>query len=376
MINREKETEKRKYVWVDTLKGIAICGVVMCHCNNSDLPQYLSNIVFYGKNCVQLFFVLSAFLLFISYEKHSATEKDGHWIAKKIIRLVPTYYIALAVSGILGGGMPYWLGSETQITTANVLAHILFLHGLFPHYINSIIGVEWYLGALVIFYVAVPFLYKKVNSIEKSVICFIGTGIGCCLINFLLRKFVPDVIDSYIYSDYLNIWFLAQLPVMILGILLFHCCKSQMLSKIRHRTLLSMTLFLFSLCMLSGMILDKNKLLGLSEVTLFGMWFFLIALSQYIKPIPFVNNIIFCKLGEYSYPIYLLHFQIISLYTKYIPGLVGNGVVGWLVKYVVVIATSFIIALPLHRWIEIPIERLMYTGFGFVIDRNRDSSKQ
>lgn len=375
MKNSEIESEKIKYTWVDALKGIAICGVVMCHCNNSDLPQFLSNIAFYGKNCVQLFFVLSSFLLFTSYEKYLATEKYGHWISKKIIRLVPIYYIALIVCGVFGGGMSYWLGSEGRITTANVLMHVLLLHGLFPHYINSIIGVEWYLGTLIIFYVAVPFLYKKINSVEKSVICFIGTGIGCCFINFLLRKTVPDVADAYIYSDYLNIWFFAQLPIMILGILLFHICKSQMLGKIKHKKLLSMVLFLLSMCMISGMILGKNKLLGLSEVAMFGMWFFLMALSQYIKPILFVDNIIFRKLGEYSYPIYLLHLQIIYLYTKYVPGLIGNGMVGWIVKYVAVIGTSLLVALPLHRWVEIPLERLIYNSFSFVISRNRKSSK-
>ena len=45
--------------WIDALKGIAICGVVMIHSGGSNMPSYLGAIGAVGKNGVQLFFLIS-----------------------------------------------------------------------------------------------------------------------------------------------------------------------------------------------------------------------------------------------------------------------------------------------------------------------------
>lgn len=61
--------EKSRTTWIDSLKGIAICGIVMVHNSASSLPGLFGKIENTGKNGVQLFFLLSAYLTFVSLER-------------------------------------------------------------------------------------------------------------------------------------------------------------------------------------------------------------------------------------------------------------------------------------------------------------------
>lgn len=62
--------EKARISWIDSLKGIAICGIIMIHSGGADLPSLFGKIGNIGKNGVQLFFLISAYLSFISLERY------------------------------------------------------------------------------------------------------------------------------------------------------------------------------------------------------------------------------------------------------------------------------------------------------------------
>ena len=167
--------------WIDSLKGIAICGIVMVHSDTLGLPWLLEKIGDAGKCGVQLFFLLSSYLTFVSLEHYFNTKTSSRaisfhhlipWWAGKFIRLIPLYYLALFIYALFLGGSSYWLGTQEHITAQNVLAHLFFLHGLFPHYADSIIGVEWYLGTLAIFYLLAPYLYKIINSLTSLIFSY------------------------------------------------------------------------------------------------------------------------------------------------------------------------------------------------------------
>ena len=57
------------------------------------------------------------------------------WIVEKVIRLIPLYYLVLAVYlNIDGVGGKYWLGSHDRVSVLNIVFHFLFLHGFNPFY--------------------------------------------------------------------------------------------------------------------------------------------------------------------------------------------------------------------------------------------------
>ena len=59
-----------KESWIDALKGIGICMVVMPHCELYKLPNKFGMLCSFGQYGVGLFFILSAYLSFVSFERY------------------------------------------------------------------------------------------------------------------------------------------------------------------------------------------------------------------------------------------------------------------------------------------------------------------
>lgn len=346
--------------WIDGMKGIAICGVVMIHSGGSALPSVLGKIGGLGASGVQVFFLLSSYLTFLSMEKAFSDGMNGkvvkRWMLGKFTRLMPLYYLALVI-GCLIGGNPYWLGSEGRITIPNVLAHISFTHGLFPHYCDSIISVEWYLGVLAIFYVLAPLLFRVINNIWKAVTLSIWGTLICTFVTYVAVGFIPEVGDAYVYASYFETFsFIAQLPVLLLGIVLYYVLKEGQGKREEKQTAaMSCALLVLALVMIGGIARNKTTLWGVNGAAMFGVCFFLIALSQHFRASSLIDNPLFRYLGKNSYPIYLLHYYVISAYQQicewYGLYFIENEVASWLVKFMVVLSLTALIAKPL-TWLS------------------------
>lgn len=342
--------------WVDGMKGVAICGIVMIHSGGGALPDLLGSLGNIGKNGVQVFFMISAYLAFRSMERafHSGMSKKiiGKWLLDRFLRLIPLYYI-FCIFGILTGGNGYWLGSEDGITLGNILAHFCVLHGLFPQYCNSITGIEWYLGALAIFYLLAPLLYKTINTLKKSVTAWICCAFLCTWISVTAREYLITKNASYVYTLYFEEFsIIAQLPVLLLGVALYHALRQQKMACDRETIVTSYAMLAFSVVMIGGMAICESNLFGLSRFALFGMWFFVLAYSQSMHTTFLIGNPVFEYLGKYSYPIFWTHIWMISVYNKFVSIPITNVIVAWLIKYSLVLGVSAAIALPLTELVE------------------------
>lgn len=354
--------------WIDSLKGIAICGVIMIHSGGSSLPAPIGIWGTLGRNGVQLFFILSSILTFSSLEKLYSNNrivklKNIRWILKKFLNLIPLYYLAIFLYIIIIGGCPYWYGEEGHITIFNILAHLTFTHGLFPHYTDSIIGIEWYLGVLAIFYVVAPILYKFVNSFEKSIVFTVGSIVLCYFINYYSNCWIPETSDAYIYSTYFGtFWFFAQLLVLALGINTFYILKFDM-SGLTEKKLISFGMLIFALIMIWGQANDANSLYLMSSDTIFGVWCVIIIISQSIRNTALIDNGLFRTLGRYSYPIYLFHYLIINIYSKYVNFDVGIMTISWFIQYIIVIGVSLLVAFVMEKFIDAPLKKAINLRF-------------
>lgn len=355
--------------WIDGMKGIAICGVVMVHCGGGNLPSALETICGLGARGVQVFFLVSACLAFLSMEKAFAAGMDRRkicgWILKKFIRLVPLYYLAILI-GCITGGSPYWLGSEGHITIPNVLAHCLFVHGLFPHYCNSLASVEWYLGVLAIFYVLAPLLFRVINNMRKAVVAWIGGTLICTFITYVAGSAVWQIKDAYVYANYIGTFsFIAQFPVLLLGIILYYVIKKcEGEYENTRAAAASYTLLMVALVMIAGIARTESSMWGVIGSVMFGLCFFLIALSQLLRTTPLIVNPLFCFLGKSSYPIYLMNYYLVflykSVYARYCPALIENKTAAWLVEFMVVLSLSALIARPLIWLSDQVLSRLQF----------------
>lgn len=359
---------KSRITYIDSLKGIAMCGVVMIHCGGGNLNSVLGVISHIGNSGVQMFFLLSSYLSLCSYNHYCnnntpTMRNTCKWVISKFIALIPLYYFFLIIYCF-----KIAVSSDPHISILNILTHITFTHGFFPHYVNSIIGTEWYLGVLAILYCFIPFLFKHIKSIEETIICFIFCSIFCHCISVLFEQLIPiNAIDAVVYIRYWSLYcFITQIPVIILGIAMFYIIDSNMLHRINNPILFSYTLLFLSLCLFWGMALEKNKVLGFGSYSLFGIIFLLMVISQSIHPCKLINNKIFQIIGQNTYVIFLLHPLIIYLYDRKITCLGFNENINFIIKVIFILIITLCISIPLKYIIDTPIVNKLHKYFNFL----------
>ena len=360
--------------WIDGLKGTAILAVIVVHCGGGNLRYPFGDIGKIGANGVQLFLVISAFLCALSaeryFEKHAFSFKTAWlWTLNKCIRLIPLYYLSLSV-GIMRGGNKYWLAGR-NISPGNIISHLLFVHGLFPHYYNSIISVEWYISTLVIYYFLCPYIYKYLHNMRRCVTVTIPVSLltfWCCSSAVEVYK---NNQDAYIYINFFERFsIISQLPVFLMGVLVFTFYKNYTGEDTSESRALSYSLLLFTGFMLYGQAFHINRIHMAYDTTLFGIWFSALLIGQIIHPVAIIDNPVFGFFGRHSYPLYLFHYYILGFYNNRIHFETSSASVNVLIRFVFVLGLSSICSLILIRFFERPIlEKLKLLLFRKTADK-------
>lgn len=214
-------SKDNRLYFIDFLKGIAMLGVILVHFNavfNSPISA-LSKAASLGARCPQLFFIVSSFLTWVGFEKGHV--KWGEFYKRRFVRIAPVYYFALIACVLLP------TVRLIDISAGNYISHILFLNGFVPECSNSILSVEWYIADLAIFYMLCPILKKAVKNLRSSVIAFL---LSVCLSSLSLiafNHFFYELIETdSAYEMYFHTFcFVHQLPVILLGIMLYYFIK-------------------------------------------------------------------------------------------------------------------------------------------------------
>ncbi len=308
--------------WIDSFKGIAIIGVVFIHSGAANLPGLLGRIGGAGAFGVQVFFLISAMLTWYSMDK----KYPGYfkWIKSKMIRLMPEYYIAFIAALFI---------SQDKHSPVDVLLHVSGLWGLSPVYSNTLIA-EWYLGALILFYLIAPLLHRIFNSLGRALFFFCISLFFSCVFRELAHFLFPTIKENYSINAYINNTSIyAQLPCLALGVVLYYIStylnsafefnknsneKRSIIAMAGERVLISYSLTILAIFYLGGIILQKSVLWGLSTYVMVAFGFVILAVSQLFVKIPLINNGFFSFIGKHTYSIYLFHYILIRVYNRFI----------------------------------------------------------
>lgn len=338
--------------WIDGLKGLAILHIILVHCwGNDELPLLMRLYIKSGQYWVQLFFLISIFLMFRSLESFWGKEKKSsiiHWYSHKFINLIPLYYLAIILYGtILGGNV--WKGNDETITVWNYLSHFAFLHGLFPKYSNSILYVEWYLGVLALAIILAPLLFRIIDTPSKAMATALISPIACFGMNRLLHRLFAhietnhDVIEAYI--DTFSI--IDHIPTISLGILLYYVIRSGKDEIAAENCWIASGVFIFLLTYISGEILETNNCLGIMKTTRWGIFFIGLVLFQKTFKIKFITNPFFVFLGKISYSLYLFHYFMIIIYNRYVH--IEDPYLDFGTRYLIIVTISVAIGIVLTK---------------------------
>jgi peptidoglycan/LPS O-acetylase OafA/YrhL len=255
------DMKNNHYDFIDSLRGIAILCVIMVHTGidgRFNVPNLLTKLVAEGARGVQLFYLVSAFTLFLSMENRITKELNTirNFFIRRFFRIAPMYYIAILVSLITTGfGPRYWLGDAQNITKFNILSNIFFLHGFNPYWIESLVPGGWSIAIEMTFYCILPFLFKKIKTINHAITCFVISIVIRPILYMILIRFDPTGSD-HLWGEYLFLYFPSQFPVFCLGIIMyFIVIKKQGLYDISGKTL-----FMVSLCCIADITSGMNVL--------------------------------------------------------------------------------------------------------------------
>lgn len=161
--------------FLDTIRGFAALWVVLFHCAEGqhlptlirDLPGWLGTAVFFaGHLGVPIFFVLSGFVLArISAGKIDSGRSAARFLAQRLIRLSPPYYLAVFVgvgqllvkSHAEGGAAP---------NVPQVLAHLTYSQDILGF--DPLNTIFWTLAIEVQFYVAFALLLWAAHALVRA----------------------------------------------------------------------------------------------------------------------------------------------------------------------------------------------------------------
>ena len=138
----------RTLTGLEAVRGIASVAVVLYHAarhlHKNHSGAALAAIFQFGHAGVDLFFVLSGFIImFVHFDDLGRPARLGHYVQRRLTRLMPTYWVALALTIALsmsgGHGLP-------------PLGRLLTSFTLLPSHQEPLLGVAWTLQYEIVFY--------------------------------------------------------------------------------------------------------------------------------------------------------------------------------------------------------------------------------
>jgi peptidoglycan/LPS O-acetylase OafA/YrhL len=295
---------------LDGLRGLAALSVVVLHLTSPKLQPHLRSESVpsnwwhfsYGHYAVELFFILSGFLVLISLDRKKSL-KD--FLLSKFTRLYPTYWICLLFSTLIV--LTIYPGDK-QVTLDTFLANLTMLPKQFLGNDSFIEGQWWTLEYEIYFYLLSGIIFFRLGQRYLISFLLLSSLLGSSFYLFDLFPLVrslPSILPSVIMRLY-GYFLLEYSHVFLVGVLFYYFLNTR---KRIYLLMLSVPVF----CAFASSI--EHGLFVSSLCTLF--YFSLTSVfGSLISAPPFL------LLGFISYPFYLIHlnlgYSIISLTNVYL----------------------------------------------------------
>lgn len=305
--------------------------------------EFMYDIFSFGYAGVDIFFVLSGFLMFFLHSSDIGNSKVlKTFILKRFIRIYPIYWVVLLIIIFLNTFISN-LGTEDSKDFINVLKSFI----LIPQSQDDLLlSVSWTLSYEIFFYLCFCLLF----IFNKNLRIILG---AVWIIVFIVLLFIN--VESYIVNflfDPINFEFL-------LGVLI-------------ARIVLSKSQIKYSLYYVSGLIfwgfailIEIYQLIEINRVIQFGIPSTLIIMGVVSKEISgtIKKSKVLTYLGDASYSIYLTHYLLLSFLAKIFNSLNLFNLLGYGFSIILISITSLLLGCIFHMNIEKPMLKLLKTVF-------------
>lgn len=228
---------KKRVEWIDALKGVAILMVAGVHVAQAvPLPAWVRDASTVGAMGVQLFFLMSAYCLCITWH---GEQFSWRWVYRKYKRLAIWYLLGIAL---------YWMLAHLHVSPTreesysplNIMANLLFVNGFLPTAQNTVVPGGWSISCIALFAFAYPLLYRLES------IWLILVGIAGCVASFLCSRYLGWP-RFFSYCSPMN-----QFVVFVIGV-----CLYRYKEKINTASAVAITFAFFVLSFASVVLLHR-----------------------------------------------------------------------------------------------------------------------
>lgn len=355
------QIEIKKYDFIDALRGWAIVGVILLHVSAWVIPDnsLIKLIVAQGGNGVGLFFVASSLTLFLSMSARNQQESQPilKYFIRRFFRIAPLFYFAMILFSIILPDVGTYTPNGKNFH--HYFLTVFFLHGWFPDTINAIVPGGWSISTEMMFYLLVPVIFTKLNSLYRAIYLLVITIIIAKSVNYFTWNYFNDYFynQQNLVYEFQTWWIIAQMPVFVIGILLFLTIKELKEKKIDKR--LGTALLFFAMLLFLSFTKSKSLFDIITSYYYYAFAFYIFGLSLYINPSIFFVNRITKFIGKYSFSLYITHFAVLVVLKKYYP--TWNGIVdnlSFIAVSILVFLLSLGVSVITYNFIEKPGIRL------------------
>ncbi|CAD6522282.1 acyltransferase family protein [Paraburkholderia metrosideri] len=334
----------RKFQSIQALRALAALGVVAFHTNGNVLaygwhPHLFALVSRFGEIGVDVFFVISGFIMvFVTHEQPPGFASARSFIAARIARIVPLYWLLTVLFILLLVITPSAFGNAS-FNAWNALTSFVFFPSLNWAGITApVVGVGWTLNYEMWFYV----VFAAAMCVTRHRVLVAGTFLA---LTSLLRL-LPD--GGVVHQFYTN-------PIVLEFV--FGCCVGVFYTSGRTVSLTAAVALLLVTAAagkaFAPTLTDTNRFL------VFG----LPALAVFIAGLSLESkvrwNALLERIGDSSYSLYLTHVFSVPIAAKVLRMADGQHRLSGDVICVAVVVISTIVGLVSYRLLERPLGRLV-----------------
>jgi exopolysaccharide production protein ExoZ len=280
---------------VQWLRGLAALLVVVFHTKSNALgPPAGLNFLYYGEKGVDLFFVISGFIMTVTTASNPSPRE---FVKKRLIRIVPLYWIVTLAYAAIDMAFPQFLRSGSH-DPAHIVSSLLFVpayHPRFPDHIWPIVIPGWSLNYEMFFY-AIFAAALAISPRHRAILT-----VGGLLIGVLVGRATAPA--GAIFATYTNSLLLEFIFGIAVGHVFLGGSRINLPKLISGLSVLVAVIVVFSF---AGGALPRFLTYG-------SIGALLLALLVYVerRGIRFANRVALA-LGDASYSIYLTHFAVVA----------------------------------------------------------------
>lgn len=329
----------------------------------------MTNMGWYG---VQLFFIMSAFTLIMSWRRQTHLkygEKCLKFFIRRFFRIAPMYYTGALLYFVIRP--PGELFSLEQL-----LINLTFLNSWTPETMSTVdnswqvVPGGWSIGVEFSFYLLFPILVEFFSSLKKSLI-FVALSLAIGSFSYYYGMFFYEPLyDKQTIDNFLFFWLPNQLFVFSLGFVLYNISininyRNSTLGNIvskRPNKLISLFILFFltiSQLAISKVFSSSPPYIPKHYIVSCAFTIFSYILLNSSGNFFFVNPFII-KLGQVSFSAYVLHFAVIQFFrTSEVFDYTGWKSLIWcFVIITLVTQTTFLASIITYNLIEKPFINL------------------